>query len=108
MRQLTNTQREYLRRLAHSLKPVVQIGKQGLTPPVHVAVDQALSARELIKIKFQDFRDQKQALAEKLASIAGGVLIGVIGNIAILYREQPDPAERKINLPGLGRTEDRG
>jgi RNA-binding protein len=105
MRQLTSAQREYLRRLAHRLKPVVQIGKQGLTEQVQHSVEQALSARELIKIKFLDFRDQKQALAESLAGAAGGVLVGLIGNIAILYRQQSDVEKRKINLP---RIEDRG
>jgi RNA-binding protein len=100
MQKLTNTQRDYLRREAHSLKPVVQIGKQGLTESVQASTEQALSARELIKIKFLDFRDQKQELAEDLAGAVGGMLISVIGNIAILYREQPDPAKRKLVLPG--------
>jgi RNA-binding protein len=99
MQQLTNTQRDYLRRQAHHLKPVVQIGKQGLTAQVQSTVDQALDAHELIKVKFMDFRDQKQELAQEIAAASGGTLIGIIGNIAILYREQPDPQKRKIAIP---------
>jgi RNA-binding protein len=99
MRQLTNAQRDYLRRQAHDLRPVVQIGKQGLTQQVHATVDEALNAHELIKIKFMDFRDQKRELADQLADAAGGVLISIIGNIAILYREQADPERRRIALP---------
>ncbi len=99
MQKLTNTQRDYLRREAHSLKPIVQIGKQGLTEQVQATIEQALSTRELIKIKFLDFRDQKKELAEELVGALGGALVSVIGNIAILYREQPDPEKRKIVLP---------
>jgi RNA-binding protein len=43
-----------------------------------------------------DFRDQKQELTEELAEASGSALISIIGNIAILYREQPDPEKRKI------------
>jgi RNA-binding protein len=77
----------------------VQIGKQGLTSAVQASVDEALNARELIKVKFMDFRDQKQELAEELAGTSGSALVGIIGNIAILYRQQKDPQKRKITLP---------
>ena len=99
MQRLTNAQRAHLRRLAHHLKPVVQIGKQGLTSGVQASVDEALNARELIKVKFMDFRDQKQELTDELAAASGSVLVGMIGNIAILYRQQKDPQKRKITLP---------
>jgi RNA-binding protein len=96
---LTNAQRAHLRRLAHHLKPVVQIGKQGLTAAVQASVDETLTAHELIKVKFMDFRDQKRELTEELAIASGSTLVGMIGNIAILYRQQVDPQKRKINLP---------
>jgi RNA-binding protein len=99
MRQLTNAQRAHLRRLAHHLKPVVQIGKQGLTGPVQASLDEALNAHELIKVKFMDFRDQKRELTEELAAASGSTLVGMIGNIAILYRQQLNPEKRKIRLP---------
>ena len=99
MRRLTNAQRAHLRRLAHHLKPVVQIGKQGLTSAVQASVDEALNAHELIKIKFMDFRDQKQELTEELVAASGSALVGMIGNIAIIYRQQPNPEKRKITLP---------
>jgi RNA-binding protein len=99
MRTLTNAQRAHLRRLAHHLKPVVQIGKQGLTDAVLASVDETLKAHELIKVKFMDFRDQKRELTEELVAASGSALVGMIGNIAILYRQQADPQKRKINLP---------
>src|ERR1700752_3998283 len=60
MKKLTNTQKQYLRRMAHELRPVVQIGKNGLTDQVHTTVDQELNAHELIKVKFVDFKDEKK------------------------------------------------
>ena len=99
MRHLTNAQRQHLRRLAHQIKPVVQIGKQGLTDNVRLNVDRALETHELIKVKFLDFQDQKAELTGDLVRTTGSVLIGLVGNIATLYREQPDRDKRKIRLP---------
>lgn len=99
MHKLTNTQRQYLRRQAHDLKPVVQIGKQGLTEQALASIDRTIEARELIKVKFLDFQDQKQELSESIAEQLNSILIGVVGNVAILYREQPDPDKRRVELP---------
>jgi RNA-binding protein len=46
-----------------------------------------------------DFREEKRELAEQIVERTGSMLIGMIGNIAILYRQQPDPEKRKIRLP---------
>jgi RNA-binding protein len=99
MHELTNTQRQYLRRLAHDLKPVVQIGKQGLTEQALASIDRTIEARELIKVKFLDFQDQKQELSETIAEQLNSTLIGVVGNVATFYREQPDPDKRRVELP---------
>jgi RNA-binding protein len=96
---LTNTQRQYLRRLAHDRKVTVQLGKQGLTPAVLDSVEIELNTRELIKLKFMDFRDEKRELAEEVAGDTNAELVAMIGNIAILYREQRDPEKRTIALP---------
>ncbi|HEY0735156.1 MAG TPA: ribosome assembly RNA-binding protein YhbY [Herpetosiphonaceae bacterium] len=99
MHDLTNTQRQYLRRLAHDLKPVVQIGKQGLTEQALASIDRTIEARELIKVKFLDFQDQRQELSEAIAQQLNSTLIGVVGNVAIFYRKQPDPDKRRVELP---------
>ena len=99
MKQLNNMQKQHLRRLAHDLRPAVQIGKNGLTDQIHTTIDHELNAHELIKIKFMDFKEEKRQLTEELAEASNGTLIGLIGNVAILYREQPDPEKRQIKLP---------
>ena len=99
MRQLSNAQRQHLRRLANPMQPIVQIGKQGLTDGVRSNVDRALDAHELVKVKLLDFQDEKDAIVADLVQATRSTLIGLIGGVAILYREQPDPDRRKIDLP---------
>lgn len=99
MARLSTSQRNYLRKLAHPLKPVVQIGKHGMTDLVIDKVNRELDAHELIKVKFGDFQDLKHDLLQKLADETGSELVAVIGNTAILYRAKPDPDRREIVLP---------
>ena len=96
---LTKEQQQHLRRLAHELKPIVQVGKQGLTATVITSVDQALSTRELIKIKFGEHKDQSRAFAQAIATATHSELVSVIGHTAILYRAHPNTEKRKIELP---------
>lgn len=95
---LTGTQRKRLRGLAHSLKPVVHVGQNGLAPAVVDEVDRALGHHELVKVKLAGERDERQELAEELARRVRGELVGTIGTMAILFRRHPDPEARKIEL----------
>lgn len=96
---LTGAQRRHLRALAHHLDPVCFIGKNGLTEAVLQAVDAALDAHELLKVKFIDCKKEKRELAGALEAGTHSSVAGLIGNIAILYREHPDPEKRRIQLP---------
>ena len=99
MTALSQRQRQFLRKLAHDLKPIVHIGKNGLSDTLFGSAAIALDAHELIKVKFLDFKDEKREVAEQLASQLRAEVVGLIGNTAILYRYQPDDDKRKINLP---------
>jgi RNA-binding protein len=101
MTALKGFQKKYLRGVSHSLKPVVLIGKEGITGGVIRAVEAGLSQHELIKIKFNDFKEkeQKEAITGEVAGKTGSELAGMIGHTAILYRPQADPEKRKIRLP---------
>jgi RNA-binding protein len=99
MPELSQAQRQHLRRLAHDLKPLAQIGKHGVTEQALTAIDQQLAAQELIKVKFLDFQDERHALSQEIAERLNASLISVIGNVATLYRQQPDPDRRRIELP---------
>ena len=100
MTELNGRQRKKLRSLAHHLDPVVQIGQKGLTESLIKAVDKALSDHELIKVKFVDFKDEKHELAGEVCSGTGSELVGMIGNIAIFYRENPELEKKEKINPG--------
>ncbi|HET9226764.1 MAG TPA: ribosome assembly RNA-binding protein YhbY [Thermoanaerobaculia bacterium] len=99
MAKLTSAQRKFLRGLSHPLKPVVQIGKQGLTEATLRQADDALNDHELIKVQAPVPREEKKELAERLAAELEADIAGHIGHVIILYREHPDPEERAIELP---------
>lgn len=96
---LSSSQRKALRGLAHDLKPLVHIGRAGLTDGVLESLDQALADHELVKVRFLDQRDRKAELCEEIARRLGAALAGVVGHVAILYREAPHEEDRRIELP---------
>ncbi|MCZ6873608.1 MAG: ribosome assembly RNA-binding protein YhbY [bacterium] len=95
---LKGSERKYLRGLAHHLKPFAQIGKTGLTPNVLTAIDEALEHHELIKVRFLDFKDQKQELAQAIASHSNSEIVGSVGHVFIFYRQHPEPEKRQVQL----------
>ncbi len=101
MQSLTGSQAKYLRGLAHGLKPVVYVGQKGITSALLDSVHEALSAHELIKLKFVDLKDRrmKAEFAAEIERRTASRLAGLIGHVAILYRPHPDPEKRKITLP---------
>ena len=101
MQALKGYQKKFLKARAHGLKPVVFIGQKGLTPTLIESIQKALERHELIKVKFIEFKDRQQKLstAEAVTAEADCQLVGMIGHMVILYRQQSDPEKRKIQLP---------
>lgn len=99
MKEIGNSQKKKLKSLAHKLKPVVLIGQKGITESLVKAVDKALEDHELIKVKFIDLKDEKVELTEKIISDTKSFLVNLIGNTAIIYRENPErPKDQKIRI----------
>ena len=99
--ELTSSEAKYLRGLAHNLEPVVQVGQKGFTETLVKSVDANLTAHELIKVRFIDFKEkeQKQEITAKITKATHSALAGMIGHVAILYRPHPEPEKHKIKLP---------
>jgi len=97
---LSGSNRKYLRGLANRLKPVVQVGKGGVTEGLIETVSRALTAHELIKVKFVECKDQKRKLTDEIARRTKSEVPGMIGNVAMFYREQPEEEKRRVHLPG--------
>jgi len=96
---LNSSQRKYLKTLAHHLEPAVLVGHNGVSDALLSAVSQSLLAHELVKVKFNALKEGKVALTEQIAEASGAEVVGIIGNIATLYREHPEEGERRIVLP---------
>ena len=86
---LTNVQIRDLKAQAQRLKATLKIGKEGLSQQFIAAVDEALNHRELIKVKFDDFKQQKKELTPQLAEKCGSHLVTRVGNVVVLYRPRP-------------------
>jgi RNA-binding protein len=80
-----------LKAQAQRLKATLKVGKEGLSPQFLAALDDALKHRELVKVKFDDFKEQKKELAPQLAEKSGSRLVTRVGNVVVLFR--PKPAE---------------
>ena len=98
MTELTSKQRKQLSSLANTLNPLVIVGGAGVTPSLEEKVAQCLNAHELIKVKFNEFKDQKKELSESLAQKTDSALVRLIGNVAIFYRPSDDEEKRHIIL----------
>lgn len=93
---MDSTDKKRLRAEAHSHKPVIMIGQAGLTPAVLAEVEIALDCHELIKIKIRAERDERKSIGEEIVTATGAELIQTIGQIAVLYRPNP---EKRIKQP---------
>jgi RNA-binding protein len=96
---LTESQRKNLRRLGHSLHPVVMIGSGGLSKAILAEADGALDHHELVKIKVRvGDRAAREEVISAICAETGAELIQRIGHTALLYR--PNPERRRVNPNG--------
>ncbi|RSI83039.1 RNA-binding protein YhbY [Streptococcus mitis] len=95
---LTSKQRAFLNSHAHTLKPIIQIGKNGLNDQIKTSVRQALDARELIKVTLLQNTDENiHEVAEILEEEIGVDTVQKIGRILILYKQSSKKENRKIS-----------
>ncbi len=88
---LSGKAKRELKQQAHHLHPVIIMGQHGLTPAVIAETEIALNAHELIKVKIngQD-RDERKEITTALCEATQSELVQSIGNMAIIYRVNPD------------------
>ncbi len=98
MAKLTGAQRKWLRGQAHSLRPLVRLGRQGLTEGVLREIDAVLDSHELVKVQGLDKAENRE-LAGRIETETGAEVVGLIGHVLILFRAQEDPELRRFELP---------
>ena len=87
---MNSADKKKLRAEAHALKPVIMIGQSGLTAAVLAETKQALACHELIKVKIRAEREERKLICERICIDTGAELIQTIGQIAVIYRLNPD------------------
>lgn len=95
---LTGEQLRKLKTTAQSIKPSIQIGKDGLTEGQLERINHELAHHELIKVKFNDYKAQKAELSQEITARTGATQVDLIGNTLVLYKQSPYPDKRKINV----------
>ena len=95
--EITSKQRAYLAGLAQKEEAILHVGKLGLTPALTESVDEALAARELVKIGVQkSYEGNLRELCDTVAGRTHAIPVQVIGRKFVLYRPAEEP---KIELP---------
>ncbi len=95
---LTGKQRSYLKKISHGINPIFQIGKNGITDNMISEIEDALEAREIVKIKvlpnsFLECNDT----ANQVAKLTKSEFVQSMGNKFIIYKESKE--NKKIELP---------
>ena len=100
---LTPKQRQYLKAEAHHLKPVVHIGKAGLTPALVAELDVMLDSLELVKVKINQnsFEDKQTVIDGLSAKLEGLQHVWTVGHTMLFFRASRTKAT-KYPLPVKG------
>jgi RNA-binding protein len=98
MEDLTNPQIRKLKALAQRMDATLKIGKHGLSDAFIHSLNEELDRHELVKVKFTEFKEQKKELAPQLATRTNSHLVTLLGNVAVLFRRNPDAQKQKIRF----------
>ncbi len=96
---MNSAKRNYLRKIAHHIDVSVMVGKGGADERVLKALDESLKSHELVKVRFQSFKDEVRELGEKMAHSVQADLVTTVGHVAIIYRRNKDEKDRVIYIP---------
>ena len=86
---LNSHQRQFLKAQAHSLKPVVLLGNDGLSENVIKEIDSSIEHHELIKVRL-NAGDSRKEQGQQAADAVKAELVTVVGRIAILFRQRKE------------------
>ena len=88
---LAERHRKHLRGLGHALKPTVMIGDGGISDGVYAEFLSTIQHHELIKVSVRvGDRKLRDSLIAELCDRSGATLVQRVGNVALLYRKNPD------------------
>lgn len=89
MRRMPDAKLSELKSRAQLTKPAIRLGKAGLTPEFLAAFDEALNRLQLVKLRFEGFKEERKPLSKELAEKTGSLLVQQVGHTATYYRAKP-------------------
>lgn len=97
---ITSKQRAYLRKISHTIEPIFQIGKDGVTETLIAALDEALEKREILKVHILEnaLLDTRRT-CDDIAKRLNAEPVQAIGSKFIIYRQARDEKNIKVELP---------
>jgi RNA-binding protein len=75
-----------LKSRAQLLKPTIKLGKAGATPALLAELSVLLDKHELVKIRFEGFKEQRKELSKELAALSRATLVQQVGHTAVFHR----------------------
>ena len=87
-----------LKSLSHHIKPIITIGKEGVNEGVINSIGEYLERHELIKIKFNKNKSEKNILSQSITNSTNSSLVSIIGNTLIIYKQSTNLKYRQIKL----------
>ena len=95
---INTKQRAYLRSQAQVLSAIVMVGKDGKTDAVVNALNEALDHHELVKVKFQSFKDEVKDLSIALSEETSSFLVATTGFTSVFYKQAKKVEDRKYKF----------
>ncbi|MCR4822124.1 MAG: YhbY family RNA-binding protein [Treponema sp.] len=96
MIEINAKQRKFLEKNAQPLNALVQIGGAGVSENQIAQINRLLAEHELIKVKFNEFKDEKRELSSEIAEKTDSTTVRLIGNVLILYKAAEEVNDRKF------------
>lgn len=99
---LTSKKRAFLRKKAHNLDAICRIGKDGFSETLAEGILDAITPRELIKVKIlQNSEVDKQEVAYQIADSINAEVVGIIGRTIIFFKENEDKPTISLELKSV-------
>ncbi|MDM5144749.1 RNA-binding protein YhbY [Lactococcus lactis] len=96
--EMNGKQKRYLRALAVNIKPIVQIGKSGLSNEILTSIRNAADARELIKVNILQNSDEVATDVAEAIEEMGLDVVQIIGRNLIVFKVSDRKENRKISV----------
>jgi RNA-binding protein len=90
---ISNRELRALKARAQLLKPMLKVGKDGLSSAFLKELDTMLTHHDLVKVKFDEFKEQKKELGPKLAEGVRAKIVMQVGHVVVVFRRKAGAEE---------------